>query len=107
TKRELLKLAETKSQEEAVRKLSHHYDLTGAFELYKKDGSLVHFETALENLVAQKGVKALRRSMLSVGAIVGYIYLKNAEVGNIRKIVSAIEFGIPEEKLKEMLVIAG
>ncbi len=107
SKRELTKLAETKSTEEAVRKLSRRYDLTDAFELYKNDKSLVHFETHLENFVAQRGVKALRRSMLSVGAIIGYIYLKEAEVGNIRKIVSAIEFGIPEERLKKMLVVAG
>ncbi len=107
SKRELVKIAETKSTEEAVRKLSRHYDLTEAFESYKTDRSLVHFETHLENWVAQKGVKALRRSMLSVGALVGYVYLKNAEIGNIRKILSAAEFGIPEEKLKGMLVIAG
>ncbi|MFH1470522.1 MAG: V-type ATPase subunit, partial [Candidatus Micrarchaeota archaeon] len=106
-KRELLKLSETKSTEEAIRKLSRRYDLSEPFELYKKDRSLVHFETYLENLVAKKGVNALRRSMLSIGAIVGYIYLKEVEVGNIRKILAAIEFGIPEEKLKDMLVIAG
>lgn len=107
SKKELLKLADIKSRDEAMRKLTRHYDLKEAYDLYKKDNSIVHFEIALENNVAKMGVRALRRSMLSVGAIVGYIYLKDAEIGNIRKIINAIEFGIPEDKLKEMLVLAG
>jgi len=106
-RRELLRLIEMKSQEEVVRKLARHYDLSEALEKYKKDSSLVHFEIALESEVARKGVKALRRSMLSIGALVGYIYLKEAEVGNVRKIINAIEYGISEEKLKEMLIVAG
>lgn len=104
---ELGKLIECRSIPEVIGKLRHAYNLGPALERYNADGSLTHFEIDLENRIAERGIKALRRSILSAGAIVGFLYLKEAEVKNIRKIVRAKEFKIPNEKLKEMLIKVG
>ena len=52
------------------------------------------------------GLKAFRLSTVSVGSIVGFLYLKEAEVGNLRKIVRGIEFNVSEEKIRENLLVA-
>ncbi|MEW6329758.1 MAG: V-type ATPase subunit [Candidatus Micrarchaeota archaeon] len=104
---ELRKLIEAKTIPDMIARLRRAYNLNAALEKYNADNSLTHFEIDLENRIAEKGIKALRRSILSIGAIVGFLYLKEAEVKNIRKIVRAKEFRIPNEKLKEMLITVG
>ncbi len=92
------------SIEEAVAKAKGRYNLDAALEAYKADGSLVHFETEFERKIAEKGLKALRTCILSPGAIVAYLYLKETEISNLRKIVRAKEFGVPQDKLRETIV---
>jgi V/A-type H+-transporting ATPase subunit C len=65
---------------------------------------LIHFEVALEKVIAGQGLKALSRSILSLGSIIGFLFLKEEEVSNIRKIVRAKEYDLPLNKVKEMLV---
>lgn len=92
------------SIEEAVGKAKGRYNLDAALEAYRGDNSLVHFETEFERKIAEKGLKALRSCILSPGAIVAYLYLKETEINNLRKIVRAKEFGVPQEKLRETIV---
>lgn len=75
-----------------------------AIEHYKKDGSLAHFEIAIENMIAKRGLRALRSSIMSVGALVGFLLLKEEEMNNVRKIVRMKQFGMPKERIKEMIV---
>jgi vacuolar-type H+-ATPase subunit C/Vma6 len=64
----------------------------------------VHFEVQLERSIVERGLRALRTSVLSVGAIASFIFLKEEEISNIRKIVRGIEFGIPRDEIREMVV---
>jgi len=107
SRREMKALAACSSVEEAVDKVKARYDLGVALERYKADGSLVHFESGLERRIVEKGMSTLRISILSPGAIVGYLYLKENEIGNIRKIVRGKEFGVPPEKLRESVIFVG
>jgi V/A-type H+-transporting ATPase subunit C len=70
-----------------------------------KEQSLVDIEIALEKALAAEKVSAFHRSMLSVGVILGFILLKEEEMNNLRKITKAKEFGIPEDDVKQMLVV--
>lgn len=103
-KEKLRQAASAKSVEEAAKLLERNFSLGKAIEEYKKTGSLIMLETAMESSVAKKGLKLLRTSVLSVGAIAGFLYLKEEEINNIRKIVRAKEFNVPQEQLQEMIV---
>ncbi len=100
----LRQAAAAKNVEEAAKHFERNFSLGKAIESYKKSGSIIPLETAVEKAVAKKGLKLLRNSVLSVGAIAGFLSLKEEEVSNIRKIVRAKEFGIPAAELQEMIV---
>ncbi|MCX6773162.1 MAG: V-type ATPase subunit [Candidatus Micrarchaeota archaeon] len=74
---------------------------------FKKDGSLSHFEVVFEHSLARRSLHALRRSMMSLGAIIGFLFLKEEEMNNIRKIVRGKALGLPMERTAEMLVLVG
>lgn len=97
-------LIKAKDIEEAVRLLKDVYELKAPLEKFKQDNSIAHFEIALEKSIAGEGLKALSRSILSLGSVVGFLFLKEEETKNIRKIIRAKEFNLPTAQLKENLV---
>jgi V/A-type H+-transporting ATPase subunit C len=110
---QLEKLIEAKDAAEAARLASDFFASSAgkeAFEaaegLFAKDGRLSHLEIAFENSIARKSLKLLRRSMLSLGTIIGFLLLKEEEMNNIRKIVRGKQLSLPPEKIEEMLVFA-
>ncbi len=82
-------------------------EFSAAEQRYKADSQLSHFEVVFENSLARRSLKVLRRSMMSIGAIAGFLFLKEEEMNNIRKIVRGKALGLPTEKISEMLVIVG
>jgi len=74
---------------------------------YKEDGNLSHFEVAFEGSFARRSLHALHRSMMSIGTIAGFLFLKEEEMNNIRKVLRGRALGLPMEKIAEMLVIVG
>lgn len=104
TKEKIKSAISAKTVEEAAKILDAGFGLSNAIEQYRKGGSLISIEIAVEKGMARKGLHVLRRGVLSVSAIAGFLLVKEEEVNNIRKIVRAKEFGIAPEKLKEMLV---
>lgn len=102
---ELEKMVAAKSVEEAI-SIQGVFDLSAALSEYKKNSSLVHFENALEQSISGRGLKELRKSVLSLSAIVGFLFLKEKEVKDVRKIVRTKEFGLPVEEIKKLVVFA-
>ena len=49
---------------------------------------------------------SLRTSVLSLGALIALLMLKEVEVKNVRKIVRGKEFGVPIEEIRESLIVA-
>ena len=94
-----------KNIDEALKLFERHFGLSAAIQEYQKTGSLIPVEIEIEKSIAKRGLHVLRRSVLSISAIAGFLLLKEEEVNNIRKIIRAKEFSLPNEKLKEMLVI--
>lgn len=66
---------------------------------------LTDLEIALEKSVAAQKVLAFHTNVLSVGVIIGFLLLKEEEINNIRKIAKCKEFKIPENEVREMLVV--
>lgn len=80
-------------------------EFAAAQKRYDSDGQLSHFEVVFENSIARRSLHALRRSMMSFGAIAGFLFLKEEEMNNIRKIVRGKALGLPAEKITQMLVL--
>ena len=71
----------------------------------KDNVDLAALEIALEKSVAAQKVLGFHRAILSVGVMVGFLLLKEEEINNLRKIAKGKEFSIPENDVREMLVI--
>ncbi len=77
------------------------------FGLKSVPQTLSDFEIMLNGTLAQARLDAFYRSVLSVGTILGFLFLKEEEINNIRKIAVGKEFGLPDEKITGTLVFAG
>jgi len=93
--------------------LASQKDLQGAisiartkFGLSQKNAPLSSLETELEGKLASTSLHALSFSMMSVGAIAGYLFLKEEEMNNIRKISRGKALGLSNEQISQMLVFA-
>lgn len=82
-------------------------DFSDALAKYAATGHVAHFEIALEKAVMRRVVKTMRLAVLSLAAILSFLYLKEMEVGNIRKIVRGKEYELPREKVEEMIYVVG
>jgi len=100
-------MMEADDTESAAREVLPFYSVAKAIDKYRETGSLSHFEIALESMIAERGLRTLRMSTLSLGAIIGFLYLKEEEINNVRKVMRGKEFGMDKEKIKEMIVTAG
>lgn len=82
-------------------------EFTASEKRFKEDNQLSHFEVAFEHSLARRSLHALRRSQMSLGAIIGFLFLKEEEMNNIRKIVRGKALNLPMERTAEMLVLVG
>ncbi|MFA6489194.1 MAG: V-type ATPase subunit [Candidatus Micrarchaeia archaeon] len=108
------KIAAAKDVNEAAKLASEFFlsstgraEFAEAQKLFLQDGRLSHLEVAFENSLARKSLVVLRRSMMSIGAIAGFLFLKEEEMNNIRKIVRGKALGLPPERIAEMLILVG
>lgn len=108
----LEKIAAAKEISEAV-SLSNSFfisqtgrdEFAAAEQRFKQDGQLSHFEVVFEKSMARRSLHTLRRSIMSIGAIVGFLFLKEEEMSNIQKIVRGKSLGLTPEKISEMLIL--
>ncbi|MCX8197959.1 MAG: V-type ATPase subunit [Candidatus Micrarchaeota archaeon] len=114
SKERLEQMAEAKDFNEVAKLASGFFisetgrgEFASAEKKYAQDGQISHFEVVFESSIARRSLKVLRRSMMSIGAIAGFLFLKEEEMNNIRKIVRGKALGIPPEKVAEMLVLVG
>ncbi|MBI4399556.1 V-type ATPase subunit [Candidatus Micrarchaeota archaeon] len=98
----LLSLARLESVKEIVEKLGIK-ELNDAYVKFEQDKSLVHFEIAFEKQLVKESTHEMRIATLSTSAIVGYLFLKELEIANIRRIIRAKEYDMPKEKIMEIV----
>ncbi|MCX8174864.1 MAG: V-type ATPase subunit [Candidatus Micrarchaeota archaeon] len=110
----LEKLASAKGLDEIISQASEFFisetgkgEFAEAQKRFRQDGSLSHFEVVFEHSISRRSLHALRRSQMSLGAIIGFLLLKEEEMNNIRKIVRGKALGLSPEKIAELLVLVG
>lgn len=74
-----------------------------AMAAYKAKPSLSTIELALEKQFVQAALKRFRASVLNFGVIIGYLYLKSAEIANLKRLALGKYFGV-EEQFRPFLV---
>lgn len=86
-------------------------DLATCIEILKRDGlgedavTLAEVEIALQKKFTERTLSMLRSSVMSFGVVLGYVYLKQTETDNLKKIALGKEFGIEEEMAKTVYAI--
>ncbi len=91
-------LAAAKSYEDALLLAAKKYRIDDAtLQKAGKQNSLAPVEIALERRYVEETLKNSRLALLSLATVVGFIFLKNTEVANIRKIALAKYFGEGEQ----------
>ena len=71
-----------------------------------ENDSLIQVEIALQKHVFKRILLFSHQNPLSVSVIFGYLFAKEIEIMNLKKIVKAKYLGIPADKLEPMLVTA-
>lgn len=80
------------------------FDLSGATEAYRGDGNLIAFEISMRNQIFRTSRRLLRQSLLSVGALVDYVYLKEIEMFTLRTLVKSKEYGLTKDEVSRLVV---
>ncbi len=75
-------------------------------ERFRTRGSLAELELEIEKMLVERARKTMARSVLSPGAVLGYLHLKDYEVQSLRKIAFATLFEMKED-VRGTIVAAG
>lgn len=70
---------------------------------YKAKPALSTIELALEKRFVQAVLQSFRASVLNFGVVIGYLYLKAAEIANLKRLALGKYFGV-EDQFKPFLV---
>jgi len=89
-------LLEAGEFEECLKRTASEFGL-GQETLAKARTSLPVLEIALERKAVEKTLRLTRLGVLSFATAVGFVFLKNVEVSNLRKIAYANAFGLKQE----------
>ena len=75
------------------------------FKLQSDDfKSLSELEVALQQELARERVRVFYRNPVSIATIVGFLFIKEEEMNNLRKIVRGKDYNLTPEEIKPMLV---
>ena len=92
------------SVSDMVSKLTERFDLGRALERYRETGELGLFEQSMRSSLLSRYLGILDAQSLSSGAIFSYIFRAERERDNIRTVVTGKAYGLPPERIEELLV---
>lgn len=101
-------LCQEKTIEDVVLRLEdtpYHEVLSKGLGKYLEVGTISVLERNLEQMMVRKGISMFRADPLSIAIIIGYLTAKYNEVVNLRIIVRGKSVGMPEDRLREALVL--
>lgn len=76
-----------------------------AFENFKKTGSLTGLELAFQRYLMGLNITALTGFPFQLGAIIGYLNLKEAEVRNLTTILKGKKEGLARREIEDLLLL--
>ena len=74
-------------------------------EMYSREKSLVSVDTALSRYLLRRSAFLYHTNPLSVDVILGYMFAKEIEISNLKKIIKGKQLDISEEDVEKELVI--
>lgn len=73
--------------------------------LYMEKGSVSVFERALEDYLFRIAFETGKGDPLGIGLAISYLWAKANEVTNLRIVVKGVSVGMPEERMREELIV--
>ncbi len=93
------RLLEAKDMKEVLSIISHVFPLPG-----EEPQTLVDLEIAFHKRIAEQRMRTFYRSTVSLGTIVSFLFIKEEEMNNLRKIVRGVDYRLSPEEIRGTLV---
>ena len=95
----LQRLLDAKSMKDVLSVTSHIFPLPG-----EEPETLVDLEIAFQKRISEERMRTFYRSTVSLGTIVSFLFIKEEEMNNLRKIVRGVDYRLSPEEIKGTLV---
>lgn len=102
---ELASMSDVDEMFDRVKKAPYGKALDQAALAYMEKGSVSVFERALEDYLFRLAFNTHKADPLGIGLAISYLWTKANEVTNLRIIVKGVSVGIPEERMREELIV--
>ena len=96
----IARLLEAKDMHEVLSITSHIFPLRGEEE----PKTLVDLEIAFQKELAEEKMRSFYRSTVSLGTILSFLFIKEEEMNNLRKIVRGLDYRLSPGEIKSTLV---
>jgi len=90
---------------EVARRFEQWFDLSDAVKRYEKNRDLTEFEVSIDRLLVRSYMPRFRSLSLSLGSVFSFVLQVELERQNIRRIVYAKQYGMPEEYIRGILLL--
>ncbi len=101
----VLQLAELATLREVIVRL-HRMDLVSSPESLSDHDVLVHIETELGMNILRKEILLMHQHPLTVNVILGFMFVKEIEVRNLKVLIKGKKLGLDEHYLRSLMVVA-
>lgn len=91
-------LLSSEGMESALRIIRPTFALKGDYK------SLVELEMAFKQEIARERIKRFYRATVSLGTILGFLFIKEEEMNNLRRVVRGIDYRLSPEEIRSTLV---
>lgn len=88
-----------------LKKTPYGKPLEQAAVAYLEKGSVSVFERALEDYLFRLAFETSKTDPLGIGLMISYLWTKANEVTNLRIVVKGVSVGMPEERMREELIV--
>lgn len=103
--RELSSMSDVDEVFDRIKKTPFGKPLDQAALLYMEKGSVSVFERALEDYLFRVAFGKSKGDPLGIGLAIGYLWTKANEITNLRIIVKGVSVGMPEDRMREELIV--
>jgi V/A-type H+-transporting ATPase subunit C len=102
-----LQIAKCPDTTAAVALIERGFRMPGLYASFQKSRNIWRVEIALEQRMFLRVLRNTRLSVLSLGALVGYIFLKRREIENLRAIALSLQFPSRDAFRKSIYTLKG
>ena len=81
------------------------FDLKNVYAQYEAspDRRILLFEIGMRNIIFERMIALLRHSVLSLGTIIAFFYLKEMEIFTLRVVIQGKAYGLSSEEINSMI----